>query len=207
MQSLEHVPLLRNLLCISDNHLSEYPCCRSPADLMREWPFSLMPHTACSGSSGNKTDCVCKTVLVCSREVKKKKTLKSTWNIHISSNNDGKVTVIFCPPAVYSRMGKIRCAWCRCCVSVHQWKREIHLAQILVQPLVCSSEKSSDREAVRVLFIYDLRLLQQRVEFLPDLGLDHVLRGSVRLDGEKNEGCKRNRNTGAFLAKQAISAF
>lgn len=66
-------------------------------------------------------------------------------------------------------------------------KGEFYLAQVLVQPLMCSSEQRSDGEAVRVLLIYNLRLLQQRVELLPDLRLNYVLRGSVRLGREKKQ--------------------
>lgn len=44
-----------------------------------------------------------------------------------------------------------------------------YLVQIFVQALMCSSEQCSNREAVRVLLITNLSLLQQGVQLFPDV--------------------------------------
>lgn len=135
----------------------------------------------------------------------KKKNLKSTWNIHISYEYTCKIDCnLLSPCNVLSDSEDMM--YSMCCLSVHQWKGEFYLAQVLVQPLICSSEQRSDREAVCLLLIYNLRLLQQWVELLPDLGLDHVLCGSIRLSREETKEQWKQKYC-SVLVKQAMSSF
>lgn len=46
-----------------------------------------------------------------------------------------------------------------------------YLPQILLEALVCRPEQCSDAEAVSVFLVSDPRLLQQRVQFITDVGL------------------------------------
>lgn len=46
-----------------------------------------------------------------------------------------------------------------------------YLPQILLEALVCRPEQRSDAEAVGVFLISDSRLLQQRIQFITDVGL------------------------------------
>ena len=54
-----------------------------------------------------------------------------------------------------------------------------YLPQVLLQALVCGPEQGPDAEAVRVLLVSDLGLLQQGVQLLPDVGLHLVVPGTL----------------------------
>ena len=64
-----------------------------------------------------------------------------------------------------------------------------YLPQVLVQALVRGPQQGPDAEAVRVLLVSDLRLLQQGVQLLPDVGLDLVVAVTLGRAGRSEGDC------------------